>query len=56
MYIHGPFMIRIIDFPKPRAFEKPPMLKFYDGYGDRNKYMEHINTVLNYYQVHGVVN
>ncbi|MCI47080.1 hypothetical protein A2U01_0068321, partial [Trifolium medium] len=39
----------------PRALEKPPKLEIYDGSTDPDEHVEHIDTVLDYYQARGPI-
>ncbi|MCI30529.1 hypothetical protein A2U01_0051738, partial [Trifolium medium] len=45
-----PFTLRILESRIPRTLEKPPKLETYDRTTDPNKHLEHIDTVLDYYQ------
>ncbi|MCH81098.1 hypothetical protein A2U01_0001877 [Trifolium medium] len=49
------FTVRILDSRIPRALEKPPKLETYDGSADPDEHVEHIDTVLDYYQALGPI-
>ncbi|CAJ2662298.1 unnamed protein product [Trifolium pratense] len=49
------FTIRILESRILRALEKPPKLENYDGPTDLDEHVEHIYTVLDYYQEPGSI-
>ncbi|MCI61235.1 hypothetical protein A2U01_0082492, partial [Trifolium medium] len=50
-----PFTVRILDSRIPRGLEKPPKLETYDGSTVPDEHVEHIDTVLDYYQAPGPI-
>ncbi|MCH81530.1 hypothetical protein A2U01_0002319 [Trifolium medium] len=50
-----PFTMRILESRIPRPLEKPPKLEIYDGTTDPDEHLEHIDTILDYYQAQGPV-
>lgn len=45
----------IIDCRIPKSLEKMPKLGSYDGYGDPNEHVEHMDTIINYHQARKVM-
>ncbi|MCI02730.1 hypothetical protein A2U01_0023764 [Trifolium medium] len=50
-----PFSTKITDCRIPKSLEKPPKLQTYDGTGDPDEHVEHIDTILDYHGGRGGV-
>ncbi|MCH83117.1 hypothetical protein A2U01_0003932 [Trifolium medium] len=51
----GLFSTRITDCGIPKSLEKPPKLETYNGTGDPDEHVEHIDTILDYHGARGGV-
>jgi hypothetical protein len=51
----GPLSLEILNTPLPKGLEKPPSLGQYDGQGDPDDHIAHINVNLQYQRVKGPI-
>jgi hypothetical protein len=52
---HGPLSLEILNTPLPKGLEKPSSLGQYDGQGDPDDHISHINVQLQYRRVKGPI-
>lgn len=47
----NPFLKHIFDSKIQKSLEKPPKLDNYDGLGNLDENIEHVDTILDYYHI-----